>query len=197
VLSAHAVRTGRSPLAARLEQAIASPAFTLRDDGRLREGAASSAFDREGMPTQRTALVEAGVLRSFLYDVYEARAAGTRSTGNAGGGASEVPRIASHNLAMEAGSIPCAELCREPERAVWVARLSGSSSPITGEFSGVVKGGCLLRRGERIPVKETLIAGNLYELLRSVRGVSRELRTLHGIATVPALAADGISVTAG
>jgi PmbA protein len=105
-------------------------------------------------------------------------------------------RDSSPGLAPTA-SMPRMKSCSVPERAVWVARLSGSSSPISGEFSGVVKGGCLLRRGERIPVRETLIAGNLYELLRSVRGVSRELRTLHGIATVPALAVDGISVTAG
>jgi PmbA protein len=148
VLSGQAVRTGRSPLAARRGEPIAAPHFTLVDDGRLADGTSSVAFDREGMPSRRNLLVESGVLRSFLYDAYEGRAAAAEPTGSARGGASDLPRIGPANP----GSTPYSALCQEPERAVLVQRFSGSSSPITGEFSGVVKGGFLLRRGERIPI---------------------------------------------
>jgi PmbA protein len=196
-LSAQAVRTGRSPLAGRVGEAIASPQFTLVDDGRLAGGTGSVSFDREGMPTRRTPLIESGVLSGFLYDLYEARAASAQSTGSARGGAADLPRIGPCNLLVEPGETPYAELCREPERAVLVQRFSGSSSSVTGEFSGVVKGSFLLRRGERVPVRETLIAGNLYDVLRSISGISKEVQSLQGSAFVPALRVEGISVTTG
>ncbi len=197
VLSGKAVRTGRSPLAARVDQKVADASFTLTEDGRLPEGVGSAAFDREGTPTRRNVLIEAGVLRGFLYDVYEARAAGVAPTGNARGGAASLPVIAPCNVLLEPGATPYATLCREPERAVLVNRFSGSSNPITGEFSGVVKGGFLLRAGERIPIRETLIAGNLYDLLGALSGVSKEVHRLRGSFFVPALRVENISVTAG
>jgi PmbA protein len=197
VLSAKAVRTGRSPLASRIGQTVASADFTLIEDGRLQEGVGSGAFDREGTSTRRNVLIEGGVLRAFLYDVYEARAARAAPTGNARGGASSLPTIAPGNVLIEAGTSSYASLCRESERAVLVNRFSGSSNPVTGEFSGVVKGGFLLRAGERIPIRETLVAGNLYDLLRAISGVSKEVQCLRGSAFVPALRVENVSVTAG
>ncbi len=195
-LSARAVRTGRSPLAGRVGEAIAVPELTVVDDARLAEGTASSAFDREGTPTGRTPLVEEGVLRGFLYDVYEARAAGVRPTGHARGGAASQPAIGVSNLIVSPGRASPEELSRG-KRVVLVSRFSGSSNPITGEFSGVVKGGFLLREGERTPIRETLIAGNLYELLRRVSAVSAEREVIFGRAWVPALRVEDVSVTAG
>jgi PmbA protein len=197
VLNGRAVRTGRSPFSERLQEKVFSEAVTLFDDARLPGAAASEAFDREGTPTARLPVVEAGVLRTFLYDVYEARAAGRAPTGHAQGGASARPSIGASNLILSEGSIPYAKLCAEPERAVLVTRLSGSSNAITGEFSGVVKGGFFLRRGDRVPVREVMIAGNLYQALKQVSGVSAETRWLSGSRRVPAIRLDDISVTAG
>jgi PmbA protein len=196
VLTGRAVRTGRCPLAGKVGEAIAAPALTIVDDARLPDGTASAAFDREGTPTGRTPLVAEGVLRGFLYDVYEARFAGVRPTGHARGGATSQPAIGVSNLLVSPGESSLEELCRLP-RVVLVNRFSGSSDPVTGEFSGVVKGGFLLRGGERIPLRETLIAGNLYDLLRRVSGVSRERENLYGRARIPALRIEDVSVTAG
>jgi len=197
VLSGKAVRTGRSPLAGRIGQRVAEPSLSVIDDGRLLEGVSSGAFDREGTATRRNVLIENGVLRGFLYDVYEARAAGVAPTGNGRGGAGSLPAIAPCNVIVPPGAAAYAALCGEPERAVLVSRFSGSSNPISGEFSGVVKGGFLLRKGERIPIRETLVAGNLYDLLGAISGVSKEVRSLRGSAFVPALRVENISVTAG
>jgi PmbA protein len=197
VLSGKAVRTGRSPLGKRLGERVADASFTLLEDGRMPEGIASGAFDREGTPTRRNPLLEAGVLRGFIYDVYEARAARTAPTGNARGDAGSLPVIAASNLKVAPGTTSYAALCAEPKRAVLVNRFAGTSNPITGEFSGVVKGGFLLREGERIPIRETLIAGNLYEILREISGVSQEVEAVRGTYFVPALRCENISITAG
>jgi PmbA protein len=197
VLGGQAVRTGRSPLGDKVGKEIASGMVDLVDDVRLSWATASTAFDREGTPTSRFGIIEHGVLQGFLYDVYEGRAAGKASTGHARGGASSQPRIGTTNLVMTPGETPLPTLCTESRRTILVSRFSGSSNPVTGEFSGVVKGGFLISNGERRPVKETMIAGNLYDLLKSVSGVSREVRNINGSSVIPALRVEDISVTAG
>jgi len=82
-LGAKAVQRGRSPFAGRLEEEVASEAFALHDDGRDPEGPASAPFDDEGVPRRRTALIEGGRLRSYLFDTYTANREGASSTGSA------------------------------------------------------------------------------------------------------------------
>ena len=68
---------------------------------------------------------------------------------------------------------------------------------MTGDFSGVVKNGFLVERGERRPVREVLVAGNLFELLMRISALSRERQEINGSALVPAIRAEDVSITAG
>jgi PmbA protein len=173
--------------------------LSIWEDGRVPGGASSSAFDREGMPIRRRALVSGGVLQSFLYNHYEARAAGgeARSTGNAAGGVSSLPMVGPHRLEVDAGTTAMKDLVAAGERAIWVGRYSGSTNPVTGDFSGVVKNGYLIEGRNRRPVREVLIAGNVFELLMRISAISREREEIHASALVPAIRAEDISVTAG
>jgi len=81
-LSGKSVLLGMSPLGEKLGETIFDSRFSLIDDSRLVSGAAASSFDDEGVPTERTALIEAGQLRGFYYDLRTARQAGVTSTGN-------------------------------------------------------------------------------------------------------------------
>ena len=193
------VRKGRSPLASKVSQSIASSMLTIWEDGRLPGGASSTAFDREGMPVVRRALLASGVLQGFLFNHYEARAAGgeARSTGNAAGGVSSLPMVGPHRLEIDAGDTAMADLVAPGERAIWVGRYSGSTNPVTGDFSGVVKNGFLMNGRERHPVREVLIAGNVFELLTRISAISRERQDIGGDALVPAIRAEDVSVTAG
>lgn len=198
-LGADTVRKGRSPLADKVSKAVASSILTIWEDGRVAGGASSSAFDREGMPIRRRALISAGVLNGFLYNHYEARAAGgtARSTGNAAGGVSTLPMVGPHRLEVDAGSTAMADLVAPSERAIWVGRYSGSTNPVTGDFSGVVKNGFLVEGGERRPIREVLIAGNVFEVLMRLSAMSRERQEIGGSALVPAIRAEDVSITAG
>jgi PmbA protein len=80
---------------------------------------------------------------------------------------------------------------------VQVGRYSGSTNAVTGDFSGVVKNGFLIRGGEKRPVREVLIAGNVFELLQRISAASRERHEINGSALVPAIRAEDVSVTAG
>jgi PmbA protein len=196
-MSADAVRKGRSRLAGRAGARIASKGFTLIDDGTLPGQVASSAFDREGVPVRRWTLIDDGVLTTYLFNHYEARAVNARSTGHAAGSASSLPGIAPHYLEVAAGDHAAADLESGDAPLVWVGRFSGSSNAVTGEFSGVVKNGFLIEGGERRPVRETLIAGNLFDVLERIEAISRERRSIGGTRLVPSMRIGGVSVTAG
>lgn len=195
-LGADAVRQGTSPLGGRLGERIAVPGFHLVECGPGLPGLPLSPFDREGMPRQRRVLVEDGVLRGFLYDGYEARHAGVQSSGHAQGGAAALPRVGAATVEVGAGAVPLARL-EELPRAIVVTRFSGTVEPSSGDFTGVVKGGFLVERGERRPVMETTIAGNLWAALRAISGISEERLTFYGTRRFPAVRIEDISVSAG
>ena len=196
-LCADAVRKGRSPLAGRLSETVAVPAFSLTDDGSLPGGVGSSAFDREGAPVGRHELVRAGELAGYLFNTYEANAAEGSTTGHASGGAGSLPAIGTHHLEIAAGDTPLATLMNPSDRAVLVNRFSGSTNPVTGDFSGVVKGGFLLSAGAKTPIKEVLIQGNIFDALKNVSAISAERRLLGGTRHFPTLRIEDVSITAG
>ncbi len=196
-ISADSVRKGKSPLAGRLGEMVAAPEFTLVDDGSLAGGLASSAFDREGVPVTRHELIGRGRLQSFLFNHYEARAAGCNSTGNAAGSASSLPSISPNRLEIEAGPASYQDMC-EPDRddTILVGRWSGSTNPITGDFSGVVKNSFAVGRQGRRPITEVMMAGNIYTALANISAISSERRLLGGTRLLPAIRLEDVSVTA-
>ncbi|MFQ5698868.1 MAG: TldD/PmbA family protein [Myxococcota bacterium] len=198
-LSGQAVRTGRSRLAKRLGERIAGAGFGLCDDARLPGRAASGAFDREGTPARPLRLIDGGELRAFLYNTREARAAGRpRSTGHARGGARSAPGIGPSNLVVDAGDLAPADLFEGIDRGILLRRFSGNTDPVSGDFSGVAKSSFLLRREDSPqPVQETLVSGNVFELLSALSGVGRERSWIDGCVQAPLLRFEGVSVTAG
>ncbi len=197
-LSATSVRTGRSRFADRIGQRIASPAFTLVDDGTLPGRPGSASFDREGLPHGPLPLVEAGELRAFLFNAREARALGRAegSTGHASGGSGTPPAIGPTNLAVGAGDVEDAALLGAVDHGILLSRFSGNTDAVSGDFSGVAKGSFLLRRDlPPRPIQETLISGNLYELLGEITAVSCERRWVEGTVLAPLVRLEGVSVT--
>ena len=78
-----------------------------------------------------------------------------------------------------------------------MTRFSGSSDSVSGDFSGVVKGGFLIKDGEIVrPLIETLIAGNLFELLPRISGLSYETERIESLV-VPYIRIEDVSVTGG
>ncbi len=195
-MNANAVRTGQSPLGDRLGDAVAHPSFSLTEAGTGLPGFALSPFDREGQPRQATPLISNGVLTDFLYNAYEARAAERDSNGHAAGGPTSQPSVGAACLAVAPGVDTIAGL-QSLDQGVVVTRFSGSTNAATGDFSGVVKGGFLIRDGEQSPIDETTLAGNLYDCLKSISGISQETRRIQGTTEVPWIRIDDVSITAG
>jgi PmbA protein len=179
-LGANAVQRGRSPFAGRLGEKLAGPALVLHDDGRDPDGPASAPFDGEGVPRRRTALIEGGRLRAFLYDTYTANRGGGASTGSASRhGYRSQPAVATSNLVVAPGSLSFAELLGAAGEAVFVTDVAGLHSgvnPVTGVFS-VGASGHAIRGGELAePLREFTIAGDLVSLLGAVEAAGAEAR---------------------
>jgi PmbA protein len=196
-LSAKAVQRGRSPLAGRLDEEVASGAFALHDDGREPSGPASAPFDGEGVPRRRTALIEDGRLRSYLYDTYSANREGGISTGSAARGSyRSLPVVSTSNLIVAAGSHSFEELLEQAGEGIFVNDVAGLHSgvnPVTGVFS-VGASGRMIRDGQLAePVREFTIAGELVAMLGAVSAAGAESRWVPfggSVSTPPLLIAE-------
>jgi len=169
-VSADWVQKGRSPLAGRLGAQIASKAVCIVDDGTLRGGWGTKPFDDEGHPTQRTIIVDKGILQGYLYDTYTSLKAGVDSTGNAQRPRYWMrPRPLPNNLILEAGDASPEEMIHETGRGLYVEDTIGEwlSNPVSGLLNATVTHGFLIEGGELTqPVKGVVISGPFYELLR-------------------------------
>lgn len=196
-LGARAVQRGRSPLAGRLEEEVASEAFTLHDDGRAPEGPDSAPFDAEGVPRRRTALIEGGRLRAYLYDAYTANREGGASTGNAARqGYRSLPSVSASNLIVAPGDRSLEQLLAAAGDGVYVTDVAGLHSgvnPVTGVFS-VGASGRIIRDGALAePVREFTIAGELVAMLGAVSAAGAESRWVPfggSVSTPPLLIAE-------
>lgn len=170
-LSGKTLAEGKTLLAGKLGQRIASDHVTLVDDPTLASGLGSRPFDAEGTPAQRTVLVERGNLRAFLHNSDTARRTGHANTGHAERGYASALGVGISNLIFEPGAGV------ELSDGVIVTDLMGvhaGANPITGEAS--LQGlGLRVEAGEARPVEDFAVSFNLFRLLEGVEGVGDAL----------------------
>lgn len=196
-VNANNVQRGMSRWKDKLGATVADSSLTVEDNGLLPGELGSSAFDREGMPHTPLTIIEEGKLISYMYNTYAAEKEKRQTTGHASGGTSRVPGIGPTNFTIKEGRVPKEELIKAVNRGILVTRFSGFPNPVTGEFSGVVKGGWLIKNGElAAPLCETMIQGNIYDLLHKIFAISMERRKIMNFL-LPWVGIDNISVTAG
>jgi PmbA protein len=174
--------------------------LVLDDDGLDPEGFASAPADGEGVPRRRTPLIEAGALRTFLYDTYAGRRGDAASTGNAGrGGYRSLPSASPSNLIVRPGELGFEQLLAEAGDGVLVTDVAGLHSgvnPVTGVFS-VGASGRAIRGGQPAePLREFTIASDLVSMLKSVRAAGADPRWVPfgGSVRTPSLLIDSMTV---
>lgn len=181
-LTGEAVQKGRSLFAGKTGESVAADALTLIDDGRVEGAPGSAPWDAEGVATQRTVVIEGGVLASFLYDTISARRGGRASTGNAArAGFKSAPGPAPSNLAFEATAPSREEVLERAGRALLVQDFHGvhsGANPISGDFSVGVTGRLLVDGAAERPVKEVTIAAPMLDILSGIVAVAPDRRWL-------------------
>jgi PmbA protein len=150
-------------------------------------------------------LIEQGVVRQFLYDLKTAAQAGAEPTGNGFKTAGLLdrsfrrpPSVAPTTWLVPPGDRSLEQILRDLDEALLVEQVIGlgQGNVIAGEFSNNVSVGFLVRRGEIIGrVKNTMIAGNTYELLKDkLVALSDRDEWVFGVLHTPAIAVDGVGV---
>ena len=196
-INSDAVQKKSSHFAGKMGKHVASDLLTVEDDATNIEGLGASSFDREGVQHRRNVVIRKGVLEKFLYNTYTGRKAGVKSTGNASGSTNSPPSVSTTNFIVRPGRSSLDTLISEMKNGMMISRFSGNVNPVNGDFSGVVKGGRLVRNGTlQHAVKEVMVAGNVFEAMRSLNGVSKEQRVIYD-SILPYMRFDGISFTAG
>lgn len=151
----------------------------------LPRGAGSTAFDAEGVAVSDHALVEGGVLRSYVLSSYSARRLGLETSGNAGG---------VHNLCFEGRHTPAAELLDRLGTGLLVTEVMGQGvRMVTGDYSRGASGFWVEDGVIRHPVEEVTIAGNLRDMFQRIAAVGDDVDR-RGNLRCGSLLIDGMTV---
>jgi TldD protein len=190
-------RKRTSAFAERLGQRVAAPGVTVVDDGTLPGRRGSLNVDDEGTPTQRTVLIEDGVLVGYLQDRLNARLMGMQPTGNGRRESyAHLPMPRMTNTFMLAGSDDPEEIVRSVSRGLYAVSFGGGQVDITsGKFVFSANEAYRIEDGRiGAPVKGATLIGNGPDVLTRVSRIGHDLRLDAGVGTC---GKDGQSVPVG
>jgi TldD protein len=190
-------RKGSSTFAGRVGQRVASPGVTVIDDGTIADRRGSLNIDDEGNTTQRTVLIEDGILKGYMQDSLNARLMGVAPTGN---GRREsfahlpLPRMT--NTMMLAGAHDPQEIIKSVKKGIYAANFGGGQVDITsGKFVFSMSEAYLIEDGKVTrPIKGATLIGNGPEAMNKVSMIGNDLKLDPGVGTC---GKDGQSVPVG
>lgn len=155
---------------------VASKLLTIVDDPLILRAPGSRPFDGDGLPTRKNVIIDRGILRPVLTDVYSARKLGRVSTGSAGRGIGGNPAPTTTNLIMQPGKLTKDELIRSTPNGLYVTSLMGFGfNPVTGDFSRGAQGFWIEGGQLSFPVSEVTIAANFDDILKRIDAVANDL----------------------
>jgi PmbA protein len=190
------VLEGASPIGQRLGERVFDTKLSIWDDPTIAYRPHSRPCDDEGVPSQRTPLIENGVVSSFLYDLQTAALAKTKSTGSAsrGGG---LPIPSPSTLVIEPGKATFDEMVGDIKEGLVIEQLMGATQGniLGGDFSGNVLLGYKVESGKIVGrVKNTMVAGNVYKLLKEISAIGSQLKWVGGVINTPPIYCPRLSV---
>jgi PmbA protein len=188
---------GVSPLADKRGVTTFDRGLTLTDDPLLNGRSGSRPVDDEGVPCRSLPLIEQGRVANFIYDLETAGRANVSPTGHARRSTFGKPQAAYSNLAVDPGPLEFEELVTQISDGLLVDELLGvgQGNVIGGAFSHPVALAYRIVNGEVVGrVKDVAVAGVVYELLKRVAGLGKEVKWI-GSVGIPAIVIEGVSVT--
>jgi TldD protein len=190
-------RKKTSAFSDRVGERVASGGVTVVDDGTIPERRGSINCDDEGTPTQRTVLIEDGILRGYLQDRLNARLMGVAPTGNGRRESyAHLPMPRMTNTFMLAGEEDPADIVRSVERGLYAVSFGGGQVDITsGKFVFAANEAYRIEDGRiGAPVKGATLIGNGPDVLTRVTRIGNDLALDQGVGTC---GKDGQSVPVG
>ncbi|MCA6111059.1 TldD/PmbA family protein [Bradyrhizobium sp. CNPSo 4026] len=177
----------------RLGQQLFPSNIRIVDDPLRVRGLRSQTFDAEGVKVKKTALIDEGVLTTWLLDCATARELGMVTTGHAHRGVSSVPSPGAYNLHLEPGSATPKELIADIKQGFYVTDLIGSGvNGVTGDYSRGASGFWIENGEITYPVSEVTIAGHLLAMFKSLVAAN-DLEFRYGV-NAPTLRIEGLTL---
>ncbi|CAM3564762.1 metalloprotease TldD [Shewanella pealeana] len=190
-------RKGSSAFSGKVGQQVASELVTVVDDGTIANRRGSLSIDDEGVPTQKTVLIENGILKGYMQDKLNARLMGEQSTGNGRRESyAHLPMPRMTNTYMEAGESDPAEIIKSVKKGVYAPNFGGGQVDITsGKFVFSASEAYLIENGEITqPIKGATLIGNGPESMSQISMVGNDLALDKGVGVC---GKDGQSVPVG
>ena len=188
-----AVARGTSFLKDKLGQRLFARGIMVRDDPRRRRGLRSRPFDAEGLPTAPRAIIEDGVLTTWLLDSRSARQLGMASTGHAARGTGGPPGPAPSNLWLEPGALTPSALMGDIKEGLYITEMMGGGvNGITGDYSRGASGFMIRDGALAEPVAEITVAGAILEMFLAMVPAN-DLRFRRG-TDAPTVRIDGMTM---
>lgn len=187
---------GASPLKDKLGHQIFDKRLSLCDDATIPYQVASCPCDDEGVTGQRTMLIENGVVSQFLYDLQTAGLANARSTGN-GSRNGGLPAPSINSLVIEEGNTSFHDMVADIKQGLVIEQLIGATqgNVLNGDFSGNVLLGYKIENGEITGrVKDTMVSGNVYQILKQIESIGNDGRWVEGFLRTPSIYCPSLSV---
>lgn len=164
-ISGASIARGSSFLKDSLQKKIFPSSIRIVDDPHILRGMGSKPFDAEGVRNSKRALIEDGVLTTWLLDMRSANKLGMISTGHATRGIASPPGPSATNLYMENGSVTPEALVKEIKSGFYVTETFGMGiNIVTGDYSQGASGFWIENGVISYPVSEITIAGRLSDM---------------------------------
>jgi PmbA protein len=192
------VLEGASPVGVKLGKTVFDKRFSLFDDPLVAYRPASRPCDDEGVPSRRTPLIDKGVVSAFIYDLQTAGLAGKESTGNGNRGRGGQPSPSPSALVVTPGDTTFDDMVADIKEGLVIEQLMGAEQGniLGGDFSGNVLLGFKIENGQIVGrVKDTMVSGNVYKLLKDIAAIGSEPRWVGGFLHTPPIYCHGLSVS--
>ncbi|MES2771781.1 MAG: metalloprotease TldD [Pseudomonadota bacterium] len=179
-------RKGSSTFAGRIGQQVASKGVTVVDDGTIPQRRGSLNIDDEGNPTQRTVLIEDGVLRAYMQDSLNARLMGVAPTGNGRRESyAHLPMPRMTNTSMLNGDKTPEEIIKSVKKGIYAVNFGGGQVDITsGKFVFSMSEAYVIENGRLgHPVKGATLIGSGPEAMTRVSMIGNDTRLDPGVGT--------------
>ena len=167
---------GGSFLAGKIGEKVASEKVTLIDDGMFPRGFGTMKYDDEGVPTEKTVIIDKGVCKGYLHSRETARQFNVKPTGNARAWTFEYdPIIRMRNTYIEAGDYSLEELAETIKDGFFLKGGLSGQADFTGEFMFGTQEAVKIRNGEFAEsYRGVTISGNAFEVLKNVDAVGKD-----------------------
>ncbi|MDD3627643.1 MAG: metallopeptidase TldD-related protein [bacterium] len=192
-----------SPLENKIGEKIFSSKLTIEDNPLISGCIHSVPFDDEGVPTTKKYLIEKGVLKSFINDLNSAEKLKQTPTGNGfkhsmfGASISTPPSPFTTSIYVEPGDKKEKEIIKGIDKGLYVKQFLGfhSNDYIQGKFSVTVGIGYYIEKGKiRGALDKTMISGNIYDVLKNVAEISKDVKDTH-LGRIPGILCEKVNVS--